>query len=107
MVPDERSTRRHGGASEEMVRMTVRRDHVANRFGGEAAHSGDKVLPDADAASSIHDGNSVVTDDDAQVGGIARILGGCQCNLAKMHIVTIRDLLNTKRACLRVPQWED
>ena len=72
-----------------------------------AAHSRDETFPDTDAASGINDGNSVVANDDPQVGDVASVLGRGQRDLAKMHVIAISDLLNTEwRERGSVSQWE-
>ena len=96
-VSDERRAGRHGRIAEHVVGMFVRVDHIANRFVGDGVDRQQQTLADGDAAAGVDQGNGVVSDDDAEIGDVARVVRRRECDLSEMCVIAVRDLLHRQR----------
>ena len=97
MVTDERHAGRHRRVAEYVIRMFVRVDHVADRLVGDAADGQQADVARRRRCRRCRPGRRRPADDDAEIGDVAGVVGRRQRDLAEMHVVAVRDLLDGKR----------
>ncbi len=103
MMSDKRHARRHGRVAEDVIRMFMRIDHVADRLVGDAADGQEQTLADSDAATGVDECDGVLSDDDAEIGDVAGVVWCRKSDLAEMHVVAVSDFLHVERRLRRAP----
>ena len=97
-MADEGRAGRHGRVAENVVRMFMRVDHIADRLVGDAADGQKQTLPDGDAAAGVDKRHGILSNDDAEIGDVASIVRCRQRDLSEMCIVAIGHFLRLRAA---------
>ena len=101
-IPDE------GGVAEDVVRMAMGVDDVADRLVGPGTNGREQLLSLTYAAPGIDDRNRALADDETDIGDRAVVLARHQRGLADVHEDTGRDFVNRQWLLLRLREgWRD
>ena len=96
-MPDKRCAGPECRVAEYVIRVIVRVDHVTDRLVGYGMDGHQQTLSDGDAAAGVHDGDGVLSYDDAEIGDVAGIFGRGQGDLAEMGVVARCNFLHGER----------
>src|ERR1700744_3319420 len=77
--------------------MNVSVDHIANRFRGDTANGAKQPVALARTAAGVDHGHRVVTDDEAEIGGIALVFLAHHRDIADMDVNARRNFGNRQR----------
>ncbi len=105
MADESRARLNKGCIAEQVIRMLMRIDDVADRLGTYLPQRGEERAALDETAAGVDDGDRIVADDGAEIGDVAFVLPVHERHLALMRIDAGSDLL--QRETLRAKGHAD